>query len=393
MHLFLHRPGQGDLQTSTDADFGPYISILPECFDGHPLSWLISSSRGDPQDVAFLLDCLPPATQKALDVMAIRFWKDWNVVSQILVNIFQSTLINHDTIRAVQRQATSLATSGRHHTTPLIPSVTEEHVETYLWAWLNVNTRCVYHRVSPSPSHPDNLTLCPLLDLANHTSSSAHASPRTPIPTFYSPSTSQLNKGDEVYLRYGPHSNVTLFTEYGFVEENPSNGGQLDVSDILELLFRKKGPLGAWMKTALEATNYWGNWTLHDTPGPAHPSYRLLPALRLLQLSPQLSPGTSSNDPTYDSPELKVWHETILGEKDFVSSDNERTVWQQLLEICEIVAKRSEEGLDRLQQACRGKDLDGWRAYAVKAIRILWLEERRVSIALMQSIESGQAVD
>jgi ribosomal lysine N-methyltransferase 2 len=275
---------------------------------------------------------------------------------------------------------------------------------------ITVNTRCVYHRVSPSPSHPDNLTLCPLLDLANHTSSPAHAS-RTPIPTFYSPSTSQLNKGDEVYLRYGPHSNITLFAEYGFVEENPSNGGQLDVSDILELLFHKKGPLGAWMKTSLEATNYWGygvfldiyalfhthstnrNWTLHDTPGPPHPSYRLLPALRLLQLSPQVSPGASSNDPTYDSPELKIWHETILGEKDFVSPDNERMVWRQLSEICGIAAKRAEEGLDRLQQACRGKDLDSWRAYAVKAIRILWLEEKRVSAALIQSIESGQAID
>jgi ribosomal lysine N-methyltransferase 2 len=88
MHLFLHRPGPG----GTDADFGPYISILPERFDGHPLSWLISSSRGEPQDVVFLLDCLPPATQRALNAMADRFWKDWKVVSQTLVNIFSKHL-------------------------------------------------------------------------------------------------------------------------------------------------------------------------------------------------------------------------------------------------------------------------------------------------------------
>ena len=121
-----------------------------------------------------------------------------------------------------------------------------------------VNTRCVYHRVRSPPSHPDNLTLCPLLDLANHTSASVHAVSKTPIPTFFSPSTCTLNKGDEVYLRYGPHSNNTLFTEYGFVEKVSLHGGQADISDIIESLFREKGPLGEWMKTTLEATDYWG---------------------------------------------------------------------------------------------------------------------------------------
>jgi ribosomal lysine N-methyltransferase 2 len=121
-----------------------------------------------------------------------------------------------------------------------------------------VNTRCVYHRLYSSQSHPDNLTLCPLLDLANHTSSLAHASSIEPIPTFFSPSASFLKKGDEVYLRYGPHSSTTLFTEYGFVERDPLHGGQVDVSDILESLFHEKGPLGDWMKTTLQAKNYWG---------------------------------------------------------------------------------------------------------------------------------------
>lgn len=67
-----------------------------------------------------------------------------------------------------------------------------------------------------------------------------------------------LKKGDEVYLRYGSHSNITLFTEYGFVEKDAFGGGQLDVSDIIESLFHEKGPLGEWMKATLEAANYWG---------------------------------------------------------------------------------------------------------------------------------------
>ena len=67
-----------------------------------------------------------------------------------------------------------------------------------------------------------------------------------------------MKKGDEVYLRYGPHSNITLFTEYGFVDRDSKNGGQADVQDILETLFRHKGTTGEIMKATLESANYWG---------------------------------------------------------------------------------------------------------------------------------------
>ena len=87
MHLFLYRPHQGVNRVCTDSNYGPYISILPKSFDDHPLSWLIRSSRGESKDF-FLVDCLPPATQRALNAVGDRFWKDWKVVSQLLVTIF-----------------------------------------------------------------------------------------------------------------------------------------------------------------------------------------------------------------------------------------------------------------------------------------------------------------
>ena len=88
MHLFLYRPDQGTDKSTTDAEFGPYIAIIPKEFDGHPLSWLIRPSHGGPKDVFFLIDCSPPATLRALNVVADRFWKDWKAVSQLLVKTF-----------------------------------------------------------------------------------------------------------------------------------------------------------------------------------------------------------------------------------------------------------------------------------------------------------------
>ena len=87
---------------------------------------------------------------------------------------------------------------------------------------------------------------------------------------------------------------------------------------------------------------------------------------------------------------MQIWHETVLGEKDIVSSENEEAVWRQLLQLCEIAAERAEEGLNRLRQACYDKNLDGWKEYAAEAIRMLWLEEMRVATAVMRSIENGQ---
>lgn len=110
----------------------------------------------------------------------------------------------------------------------------------------------------PSKSDPDNVTLCPLTDLANHSSLEQQTTTKTPIPTFYSPATSALQKDAEIYLKYGSHSNVTLFTEYGFVEKGSPNGGQVDVEDIIEARFQALGDLGNWMRSLLEGTNFWG---------------------------------------------------------------------------------------------------------------------------------------
>lgn len=110
----------------------------------------------------------------------------------------------------------------------------------------------------PSKSDPNNVTLCPLVDLANHSSCEYKNTDKTPLPIFYSPSKIHLRKDDQIYLKYGSHSNLTLFTEYGFIEKDRSDGGQIDIQDIMEARFDNLGDLGKWMESLLKNVNFWG---------------------------------------------------------------------------------------------------------------------------------------
>lgn len=52
-----------------------------------------------------------------------------------------------------------------------------------------------------------------------------------------------LRAGDEVYLRYGAHSNTVLFTEYGFVipfnrDNTHITNGEISIDHDVEELFR-----------------------------------------------------------------------------------------------------------------------------------------------------------
>jgi len=140
-----------------------------------------------------------------------------------------------------------------------------------------VNTRCIYHRLRKSQSDPDNMTLCPILDFANHTAQSTPLlMPRnvtnvTPGKkgredlTFFSPEDTWAAPGQELFLKYGAHSNCTLFVEYGFLTRaterellRGSAQADVDVGQAIERLIEGKGNVGVWMKDWLEAEGYWG---------------------------------------------------------------------------------------------------------------------------------------
>jgi hypothetical protein len=74
------------------------------------------------------------------------------------------------------------------------------------------------------------------------------------------------HKGDELFLRYGAHTNQFLFVEYGFVNPAPlsldssqeNTYGSIDISADVEGLFCSLGSVGEQMRAALEEEGYWG---------------------------------------------------------------------------------------------------------------------------------------
>lgn len=220
------------------------------------------------------------------------------------------------------------------------------------WAWLNVNTRCLYHQLKPPKSHPDNISLCPLLDTANHS-----FLPHVFRPTdnnkgslsFISPPDRPIEPNEELFLKYGNHANRTLFAEYGFVVENHPFP-EVDTQDILE-------PMLLSHRDTLEREGYWGRWTMHLNPAPAHPSYRLLTALRL-----------------YHSPNEKDWVAMIRGERENISQKNEMACRQFLACLCEQIIKRCD---------CR-------REKGTREGELLWAEERETAMGVLESIHKGE---
>ena len=231
--------------------------------------------------------------------------------------------------------------------------------------------------------------MCPILDFANHTSSTTHIVPVMPDSLFSSAPGSRKNnkksahmggdymfisssraiqKDDELFLQYGAHSNRKLFIEYGFVntfaEGDCLRGdfvGEVDLQDILEAMFSTRGgDVGKWMKEVLEEEGYWGyscslpcmydktsanifyliwlsdgysDWTMHSSPTPAHPSYRLIAALRLYHTVSESAGSVPAN-----SEELvDAWRRVLIGQEERISEENEQAWRGTLSRICESV--------------------------------------------------------
>ena len=117
------------------------------------------------------------------------------------------------------------------------------------------------------------MTLCPILDFANHTANPPYTLPQTFATDIWdmappkkhkfgndfsllSPPVSATYPNTELFLKYGSHPNSTLFTEYGFV--GSSDEGEVILDCAVEALFKSKGDVGLWMKQVLLAEKYWG---------------------------------------------------------------------------------------------------------------------------------------
>ncbi|KAG8920868.1 hypothetical protein FRC00_009417 [Tulasnella sp. 408] len=361
MHLYLLRKGE------SSAEMDAYSSSLPKSFDEHPLTWV-----GSPRES--LLECLPPSSKTALTDVESRCKADWKAVQQIL---------EEDTIDTGPRRSSDYPA----------PEHIEAAYRIFVWAWLCVNTRCIHYSLSPSDMNRSlkdvDLTLCPIIDLANHALSkirsftvrrdTSNSSLHLEAPMF------SMQKGEEVFFHYSAHSNSTLLSEYGFViprnprpseDDEPQEGGEVNIDDVMASLF--EGENRQWKKELLENAGYWGDWTLHSSPPPAHPSFRVVAALRLLHASRK---------------EADQWQDMIFGGRDIVHETNERLMRATVRSICQQVADRASKRVTELSTApwdSRNSDIDILTRYASDCVLTLWEEEQEVSVGVIESIDRDE---
>ncbi|EGG12613.1 uncharacterized protein MELLADRAFT_86782 [Melampsora larici-populina 98AG31] len=230
-----------------------------------------------------------------------------------------------------------------------VSSIQDEEImslDEFLWGWLNVNTRCLWFDLGLK-DHDDNITLAPVIDMVNYTLSSKVkpiCTPNTfslysshPLNQFTSPSTKRLiissqtsrsptlhptlshRKGDEILFSYGSHSNLTLWSEYGFLIRPKFSNGWNSVEITREVLglFEDDHDDGVQKLSVLKDSTYWKDYTIESNP--IGPSYRTLTALRLLYC-----------------PSLKLsnWYEIINGEKDECSLNVEDQIKGTIEKIC-----------------------------------------------------------
>ncbi|KAK1641353.1 SET domain-containing protein [Colletotrichum phormii] len=147
--------------------------------------------------------------------------------------------------------------------------------ETYLHAWLLVNSRTFYH-ITPKTAkrhRDDHMILQPVADLLNH--SPRGCSVAFDKHSFTIKADRSYTPGEEIHICYGRHSNDFLLVEYGFLMEQGEN--EWDEVCLDDVLLPR---LGAAHRRRLEERGFLGNYVIDAETV----CYRTQVALRTLVL-------------------------------------------------------------------------------------------------------------
>ncbi|KFY36733.1 hypothetical protein V495_07646 [Pseudogymnoascus sp. VKM F-4514 (FW-929)] len=133
------------------------------------------------------------------------------------------------------------------------PDLTRDH---YMYNWLIVNTRTFYYTTPGAKRKKDPkdcMTLNPFADYFNHSSQGCKV--EFGPEGFEITSNKVYEKGEEIYISYGKHSNDFLLGEYGFVmDENDADHILLDSVIISEM--------DAGQLELVKDAGYFGNYIL-----------------------------------------------------------------------------------------------------------------------------------
>jgi hypothetical protein len=114
---------------------------------------------------------------------------------------------------------------------------------------------------------------------------------------------------------------------------------------------------------------------IYCSPLPTHASFRLISALRLYHSFPKNATEWPEGEMTAAS---RRWRDTILGYEEEVSEENEKACRESIVEICDVVIKRAERGIDAVKEEMRTAR-EEWYRNVLVALDSLWTEERTVA--------------
>jgi hypothetical protein len=119
------------------------------------------------------------------------------------------------------------------------------------------------------------------------------------------------------------------------------------------------------------------DWTLHSIqPEPAHPSYRVIAALRLIHLH--------SDSGAVDT---RPWKDTIAGLRDNISDDNEVAWRVSLQQLCEAIQIRASSHLELEASLINANT--SWTNWMQGNVRMLWEEEVLTARMVLDSLAAG----
>lgn len=196
----------------------PFIDMLPEIEELYtcPFVWKVLELPHTDK----LWAMLPRTTRKHSESVLARFEKDLQVVSSLV----------HETIHFSKKS--------------------------FLWAWMCINSRCLYMEIPQAKDAADNFTMAPYVDFLNHLSED-QCGIKVDTLGFQVFTSTSYKPGDELYFSYGPHSNEFLLCEYGFtLSQNKWN--YVDITSFISLLFKPK------QVQFLKEKGYYGDYTVNS---------------------------------------------------------------------------------------------------------------------------------
>ncbi|KAG0169927.1 SET domain-containing protein 4 [Apophysomyces sp. BC1034] len=309
----------------------------------------------------------------------------------VLADHLPASLIDEKTQQCNKIRA-DYAAAVQFLTNKVSGNVTPVSYDEYEWAWLCgsckqkkkrfikllqiVNTRCIHMTTTDATAKGGNIAMAPMLDFLNHTCEARIESGfNVRNQCFEIRTLIAYEEGEQVFINYGPHDNLAILKEYGFVlADNMYNFVLLD-NEMWTLFDEVETRHGVRIKKdILEKAGYAGDYSIKKD----EMSFRLVCALRLLALEGPENPGFERR--------VLDWHDMVMGETERISEYNERRMLIMLQTICKRVMQSATDEIKTLTVFSQQETIQ-WHPFALKFLRQIWDETIEITESILLDID------